>query len=204
MRSFSIIFCITVFIIACKSKTGSEIKNESKTKLPAAATLKESVKQLIAGKDFIIVMAGLYDPVSTDTVNPYKWINESKDTSQFNKAFLEKEMTLEFIFNQDSTGIMFYDKQPGFDSSGNAIYVRKTANITYKVDDNILAGELPGVKLRVAVEQRNHFDGSMEKLVSDYFVAGADENGILLIAPRSYLNKMVVVLMKPKEIVISR
>jgi hypothetical protein len=199
MRSSAILFCIILFLSTCKSKPGAETKSEPKLKLPAAPTSKETVKQLITDKDYIMFKAGFYDPESTDTLSPYEWINDSKDTSEFNKSFLEKEMTLEFIFNHDSTGVIFYDKQPSIDSSGVSIYIRKAANMTYQVDDSVIMGELPGIKLRVAEEQRNNFDGSMEKLVSTYFILGADETGILLEAPRFYVDKKAIVIMKAKE-----
>ena len=76
MRSSVILLSVILFLSACKSKPEAEPKNEPKTKLPGVATSKESVKQLITDKDYMIVKAGLYDPVSTDTLNPYEWIND--------------------------------------------------------------------------------------------------------------------------------
>lgn len=71
--------------------------------------------------------------------------------------------------------------------------------MTYQVDDNVVADEKPGIKLRITQEERNNFDGRMEKLGSTYIVTGADENGIVLEAPRSYRDKTVVVMMTMKD-----
>jgi hypothetical protein len=199
MKSSSIFFCVILFLSACKGKSGAESKDKSKTKFPAAATSKESVKHLITNKDFVTVKAGLFVPGEPGMQTPYNWLDESKDTSGFTKQFLDNEMSFELYFNYDNTGVIFYGKEPSFDSKGATIYIKKSANITYAVDDSVTGNERPGIKLRVYEEQRNNFDGGIEKLGSTYKILGADENGILLQAPRNYYGQAVVVLLTPKE-----
>jgi hypothetical protein len=201
MKSSLILLCLIMFFCACKSKSGSESENKPQTTFPGAATSVESVKQLIAGKSFITVKVGLFSPGDADKVSPYEWLDASSDTSAVIKEILEKEMSFELLFNKDSTGIIFYDKQPGFDSTGKVIYVKKAANMTYKVDDNSTSIEKPGIKLKLIVEEWDSFAGRMEKQISTYIVTGADDKGIVLEAPRTYLNanKDVVVFMKGKE-----
>lgn len=199
MKTSLILFCAILFLNACKSKSASEAKDENKTNFPGAATSAAAVKKLITHKDFVTVKAGLFVPQQKGKVSPYEWFDINKDTSAMMKEIIEKEMSFELHFNFDSTGILFYGKQLSFDSSGHAIYIPYPSGITYRVEDSVAGEEEPGIKLRVFAEERDISGGRTQKLESRYIVTGADENGLVLEAPRSYLDKTVVVMMSVKD-----
>ncbi|HEV7779734.1 MAG TPA: hypothetical protein VGO58_00630 [Chitinophagaceae bacterium] len=191
MRHLTILFC-TLFFISCKSKTAGEAEpGEKRLMLPPAPTSVATVKQWITDKNFVTIKAGLINEPGKGI--PYEFVEET-DTSAFASAFLEKEMSFKLYCNRDSTGVLFYGKLPSFDSTGKSIYIPDLADMIYQVEE-----VKPDILLRVTEERRNNFDGRMEKLGSIYKVLGADEKSLLLEAPRSYLDKPVVVLMEVRE-----
>lgn len=188
------LICMLLFITACKSKR--ETKPEEK--LPAAAS-KEEVKKIITDHDFKTVKTGLFTPASAGAEAQYGWIDAKADSSGFAQEFLDKEMSLELHFNYDSTGILFYDKVTTLDSNGRVIYVPDLFGMTYKVEEGEKGSNNEGISIHVFIKRRNDFDGQMEELGTTYRVLGADEKRLLLVAPRSYRDKEVVVLMNVAE-----
>jgi hypothetical protein len=181
MRRLFFFLSMTIFFIACKNDQAASIDLLAKPASP------DAVYHFVKGKKFDTKHVATLSPFAMDSKDPYEWMDEKKDTSQFSRDYLKERMAFSLHFIND-TSITIHDDG-------------KTIDGTYKFDNEISDDEKEGVKLRVSYPDSSmSFPGMSGPMImtATYFIAGADEKNLLLETPRSFNNRRIVVIMQAK------
>ncbi len=177
---------LLLFIISCLTACSQKKQN----RLPAPASI-SSAQLLIKGKTFTTNRIGTISPFASgiEKEKPYKWFDEEKELDDFAKKYqAEREkFVLQFV---NDTLVKITDDE-------------KTWDAVFMIDDEQKDEEKAGMKFRFSYPDQDgsfNFPGSTEPmlLTTTYFIAGANDNEIVLETPRQFNRSKVVIWMKAK------
>lgn len=176
----------SLFIVSCLVACSPKKKNS----LPAPVS-KAAVQKLVVGKTFITDQIGTLSPFASgmDKEKPFRWFDEEKELNDFAKKYQteRKAFALQFI---NDTLVKITDDG-------------KTWDAVYKIDEEIKNEEKAGMKFRFIYPDKEgtmNFPGATEPMIltSTYFIAGANDNEMVLETPRQFNSSTVVLWMKVK------
>ncbi|MEO5947687.1 MAG: hypothetical protein ABIP79_12795 [Chitinophagaceae bacterium] len=176
----------SLFIISCLIACSQKKENS----LPAP-TSKTEVQKIIAGKTFITDRIGTLSPFAAgmDKEKPFRWFDAEKELDDFAKKYqTERELfVLQFV---NDTLVKITDDG-------------KTWDAVYNIDEEVKDEEKAGLKFRFIYPDKEgtmSFSGTTEPMIltSTYFIAGVNDNAMIVQTPRQFNRSTVVLWMKEK------
>lgn len=179
---------LIVYLLVMSCLIGCSEKEENSLSAPVS---KAEVQKLITGKTFTTSRVGTLSPFASgiDKEEPYRWFDEEKELNDFTKKYqVEREkFVLQFV---NDTLVKITDDG-------------KTWDATYKIDEEVKDEEKAGLKFRISYPDKEatmSFPGATEPMIltSTYFIAGVNDNAMVVETPREFNRSTVVLWMKGK------
>jgi hypothetical protein len=179
MKLIALLLPFIVFAAACTNSKTVQVD------LPPAPANIDSVKKIVAGKNYKTEKLAQISNLVADKNDPYEWFEEMKDTTPFFKNYQVQRMKFGVQFTNDSVAVVTDEKG--------------TNQGLWSLDDQPGKDDTPGIFLRIAVSSEEKlFAGQTGATTMTYTfkVLGLSEKQLFLQTPNVFNMRKIAVLMK--------